>query len=159
MGNLARHLSIFERAAMHLNRVFIIVAALIVLGGAAAFAAQTPAGALRSVMRATATPPSNDPLAAGWLCRAQRDALGAASFSQLWAENRAAPRSTMGRCVTFMAKASAQGKASQVERSILAAQEACKRMRGNHPAAFRKQFGANTSRSNALGKCVRALTR
>lgn len=140
------------------TRLFIIVAALLALGVAAAFAAHTPAGALRSAKRATVTPPSKDPMVPGWLCRAQRDALGAASFSQLWAGRPGTPRTAMGSCVTFMAKAAAHGKASQIERSVLAAYQTCTRLRRADAAAFRKRFGAATSTSNALGKCVRART-
>jgi hypothetical protein len=142
-----------------INRLFAIVVALLALGVAAAFAAHTPAGALRSAKRATVTPAGNDPLTPGWLCRAQRDALGKAPFSQLWAGNAAAPRSAMGRCVTSMAKADAQGKAAQTERRIMAAYGACRRMLNTDGAAFRKRFGTNTHTSNALGKCVRARTR
>jgi hypothetical protein len=142
-----------------INRLFVIVVALLALGVAAAFAAHTPAGALRSAKRATVTPAGNDPMTPGWLCRAQRDALGAASFSQFWAGNAAAPRSAMGRCVTSMAKAAAQGKAARTERTILAANRTCRRMLNADGTAFRRRFGANTHTSNALGKCVRARTR
>jgi hypothetical protein len=143
----------------HINRLFVIVVALLALGVAAAFAAHTPAGALRSAKRATVTPPANDPMTPGWLCRAQRDALGAASFSQFWAGNAAAPRSAMGRCVTSMAKAAAHGKAARTERTILAANRACLRMLNTDGVTFRQRFGDNTHTSNALGKCVRARTR
>ncbi len=142
-----------------INRLFVIVAALLALGVAAAFAAQTPAGALRSAKRATVTPPAKDPMTPGWLCGAQRDAMGRASFNQLWAGNAAAPRSAMGRCVTSMGKAAAQGTAAQTERAILAANGACRRMLNADAAAFRRRFGTNTHTSNALGKCVRARTR
>jgi hypothetical protein len=136
----------------------IAAAALFALGAAAAVAAHTPAGALRSAKRATVTPPSNDPLVPGWLCRAQRDAMGAASFNELWAGNPRAPQSAMRKCVTSMAKANVKGTAAQVQRSLLAAYQACKRMRRADAAAFRKRFGPTTSTSNALGKCVRART-
>jgi hypothetical protein len=139
--------------------VSIAAAALLALGAAAAVAAQTPAGAFRSAKRATVTPPSKDPRLPGWLCRAQRDAMGAAPFNQLWAANPGAPRSAMGKCVTSMAKADAQGRASQVESSILNAYQACNRTRSANPAAFRKRFGTNSGTSNALGKCVRARTK
>jgi hypothetical protein len=142
-----------------INRLFVIVVALLALGVAAAFAAHTPAGALRSAKRATVTPPVKDPMTPGWLCGAQRDSMGRASFNQLWAGNAAAPRSAMGRCVTSMAKAAAQGKAAQTERTILAAYRACRRMLNADGTAFRKRFGTNTQTSNALGKCVRARTR
>jgi hypothetical protein len=135
----------------------IAAAAVLALGAAAALAAHTPAGALRSAKRATVTPPSKDPLVPGWLCRAQRDAMGA-SFNELWAGNPRAPQSAMGKCVTSMAKANAEGRASQVERGVLAAYQTCKRMRKANAAAFRKRFGATTGTSNALGKCVRART-
>jgi hypothetical protein len=141
-----------------LSRLFIIVALLLVLGVAAAVAAHTPAGALRSAKRATVTPPSNDPLVPGWLCRAQRDALGTATFNQLWGGRPAAQKSAMGRCVTLMANADAQGRASQMERSIMAAHQACMRMRKTNSAGFRKRFGVSTNRSNALGRCIRART-
>jgi len=141
-----------------INRLFAIVVALLVLGVAAAFAAHTPAGALRSAKRATVTPAGNDPMTPGWLCRAQRDAMGKAPFSQYWAGNAAAPRSAMGRCVTSMSKADAQGKAARTERTILAAYRGCRRMLAADRAAFRRRFGSNTHTSNALGKCVRART-
>jgi hypothetical protein len=142
-----------------INRLFVIVVALLALGVAAAFAAHTPVGARRSAKRATVTPPTNDPMTPGWLCRAQRDAMGAAPFSQFWAGNAAAPRSAMGRCVTSMAKATAQGKAARTERTLLAAYRACRRMLNADGTAFRRRFGTNTHTSNALGKCVRARTR
>jgi hypothetical protein len=142
-----------------INRLFVMVVALLALGVAAAFAAHTPAGVLRSAKRATVTPPANDPMTPGWLCRAQRDAMGMASFNQLWAGNAAAPRSAMGLCVTSMAKAAAQGKVARTERTILAAYRACRRMLNTDGPAFRKRFGTNTHTSNALGKCVRARTR
>jgi hypothetical protein len=142
-----------------INRLFAVVVALLALGVAAAFAAHTPAGALRSAKRATVTPAGNDPMTPGWLCRAQRDAMGRAPFNQLWAGNAAAPRSAMGRCVTSLAEAAAEGKAARTERTILAAYQACRRMLSTDRAAFRKRFGTNTRTSNALGKCVRARTR
>jgi hypothetical protein len=142
-----------------INRLFVIVVALLAVGVAGAFAAHSPTGALRSAKRATVTPPAKDPTTPGWLCRAQRDAMGKASFNQLWAANAAAPRSAMGRCVTSMAKAAAQGKAALTERTILAAYRTCRGMLNVDGAAFRKRFGTNTHTSNALGKCVRARTR
>lgn len=137
----------------------VAAAALLALAAAASVAAHTTAGTLRSARRATVPPPSADPIAPGGLCRAQRDAMGAAAFNQLWVASPAAARAAMGRCVTSMAKAGTQGQASQVQRSIMTALQTCKSMRRADAAAFRKRFGTNTSASNALGKCVRSRTK
>jgi hypothetical protein len=133
--------------------ISIAVVSLFALGAAVAFAAHSPAGAFRSAKRATVAPPP------AWLCRAQRDLMGAASFNQLWARSPSASRNGMGRCAAFMAQADAHGAAPQVERSIMSAYQACVRMRRVDVAAFRRQFGTNSRNSNAIGRCVRARSK
>lgn len=130
-------------------------AAMLVLGTAVSLAAQGPAGAFRSLARMTVTPPSNDPTEPGWLCRAQRDAMGSPAFRQAWGGNPKSVRG-MGTCVNYMTGAKKQGKSAQVERHVMAAVHSCKSDSRNHPATFQKQFGKTTKSSNALGKCVRS---
>jgi hypothetical protein len=139
--------------------ISIAVVSLFALGAAVAFAAHSPAGAFRSAKRATVAPPSTNSVAPAWLCRAQRDLMGAASFNQLWARSPSASRNGMGRCAAFMAQADAHGAAPQVERSIMSAYQACVRMRRVDVAAFRRQFGTNSRNSNAIGRCVRARSK
>jgi hypothetical protein len=132
-------------------------AALFTLFAAASFAAHGPIGAFRSAKRTTVAPPSAE--APGWLCRAQRDAMGAAAFSQVWAGKANAGRSGMRKCVAYMTRADAQGTASTVEHTIMRAVATCKAARGRDPSAFRRRYGTNTGSSNALGRCVRSVTK
>jgi hypothetical protein len=129
--------------------------AVVALGAAVAFAAYVPARAVRSGARATVTPPSksSDSLVPGWLCRAQRDAMGVSAFNQLWGGKPKA-RHAMGRCVAGMAKAKSHGTAVQVEKRVLAAVQTCMSDLRRRPASFHGRFGATSKRSNALGKCI-----
>ena len=130
--------------------------AMLALGTAASFGAHGPAGAFRSLARLTVTPPSSsDPMQPGWLCRAQRDAMGSPAFRQMWAGNPKSVRG-MGTCVNYMAGAKKQGTAAKVENRVLSAVQTCKADLRNHPASFRKRFGKTTKGSNALGRCVRS---
>jgi hypothetical protein len=132
------------------------VVALSALGGAVSLAAYAPGGALRSASRATSAPAA-DSARPGWLCRAQRDAMGREAFNQLWAGAPHA-RNGMGKCVTAMAEAKSVGRAGDVEQSVMAAVRSCRVSRHSNPGSFRRRFGRSTKTSNALGKCVRART-
>ena len=139
-------------------RSFVIAAiALLTLGAAVSFAAHGPGFALRSDKRATVTPPANE--ASGWLCRAQRDAMGAAAFSQLWAGRTAAARNAMRACTSYMTSANTNGTATAMEHRIMTAVATCKAARRSNPAAFARQFGSNTRSANGLGRCVRARSK
>lgn len=127
--------------------------AFFALAAAASFAAHRPAGAFRSGNRATVTPPSSD--APGALCRAQRNAMGGAAFSQLWFGRADAARGGMRKCVAYMKSADTLGRAATVEHGIMRAVAKCKADRRDHPATFRRRFGVNTRSANALGKCIR----
>src|SRR5262249_28268820 len=127
--------------------------AFFALAAAASFAAHGPLRAFRSGSRATVTPPSGN--APGALCRAQRNAMGGAAFSQLWFGRANAARGGMRKCVAYMKSADTLGTAATVEHGIMRAVATCKADRRNHPAAFRRRFGVNTRSSNALGKCIR----
>jgi hypothetical protein len=131
--------------------------AVLVLGAAVSVAAYAPAKAVRSGARATVAPPkqSIDSLVPGWLCRAQRDAMGALAFNQLWG-GRPKARQAMRACVKSMTSAKKQGSAVQVEKRVLAAVQTCQSDRRRRPATFRKRFGATTARASALGRCVRS---
>lgn len=135
----------------------IAAVALLTLGAAVSFAAHGPGFALRSDKRATVTPPANE--ASGWLCRAQRDAMGAAAFSQVWAGRTTAARNAMRACVSYMTSENTNGTATAMEHRIMTAVATCKATRRSNPAAFARQFGSNTKSANALGRCVRSRSR
>lgn len=141
-----------------MQRVFrsfaLAAAVLLALGGAAALAAYGPAHALRSANRATVSPPAEN--APAWLCRAQRDAMGAAAFNQFWAARARSGRNATAKCIAYMAHANAQGSGAATERTIMSSVQLCKTERRSNPAGFRRHFGATTHATNALGKCVRA---
>ena len=81
----------------------IATAALLTLGAAVSFAAHVPGGAFRSDKRSTVSPPAAH--AWGRLCRAQRDAMGAAAFSQFWGQEG------MSACVSYVKRANPNGTA------------------------------------------------
>jgi len=137
------------------TRTFLVsVVAMLALGTTASMAAHGPAGAFRSLARLTVSPAPNDPMEPGWLCRAQRDAMGSPAFSQAWGRSPKSKRG-MGVCVTHMAVAMNEGKAAQVEHRVMLAVHACKADGRHHSASFRRRFGKTTKSSNALGRCVR----
>jgi len=136
-------------------RSFVIAAAaLLTLGVAVSLAAHVPGGAFRSDKRSTVPPPAAQ--APGRLCRAQRNAMGAAAFSEVWAVGTTPAQKAMSACVSYMKRANTNGTAAAVQRRVMSAVATCKAARHSDPAAFARQFGSNTGSANALGKCVRS---
>ncbi len=139
-------------------RSFVIAAAaLLTLGVAVSLAAHVPGGAFRSDKRSTVTPPAAQ--APGALCRAQRNAMGAAAFSQVWTGRTSAARKAMSACVSYMKRANANGTVAAMQNHVMSAVATCKAARRSNPAAFARQFGSNTGSANALGKCVRSRSK
>jgi hypothetical protein len=132
------------------------IVGLLTLGAVVSLAAQGPGHSIRAAARATVAPaPAPKAATPAQLCSTQRAAMGSAAFNQVWAANASYARKAMSACVSFMAKAQKQSRATLVERRVLAAVKTCKAERQRTPASFNKRFGSRRGTS-ALGKCVRS---
>ncbi|MFL5961842.1 MAG: hypothetical protein ACJ757_02970 [Gaiellaceae bacterium] len=79
-------------------------------------------------------------------CRAQRTAIGAAAFKQLYANKSNA----FGKCVSNAVKKAGAHNA--------AALKTCKTEQAADRAAFATKYGTNKNGTNALGNCVSAAS-
>jgi hypothetical protein len=132
-------------------------AALLTLGAAVSLAAHVPGGALRSAKHSTVAPPSAS--APTKFCRAQRTAMGAAAFSQVWTGHTGAAAGAMRACVKYMKSANSNGTATTTQHRIMNAVTTCKADRRRNLASFASTFGTNTNAKNALGRCVKSRSK
>ena len=96
---------------------------------------------------AAGTPAQN--AAAQAACRAQRTALGAASFKLLYAPAANANQANaFGKCVSNTVK--------NAQANTAAAVVSCKTAQTADKTAFKAKYGTNAKKSNAFGKCVSA---
>jgi hypothetical protein len=108
----------------------------LIVTAALAAAAAWPAAALGQT---SPTPTASQ------LCRAQRAAIGASAFAQLYGTN--ADRSNaFGTCVSKVARAQRSGRS--------AANSACRAERAADAAAFAAKYGTGKNKRNAFGRCV-----
>jgi hypothetical protein len=82
-------------------------------------------------------------------CRAERDAMGAATFKQTYGTN-ANRSNAFGKCVSKHAKANAKIEANAKQN----ASQQCTAERTADPAAFAQKYGTGKNGKNAFGKCV-----
>lgn len=108
---------------------------------AAVAAAAAPAAAVAQA------PPAPNP---SQQCRAQRTAMGAAAFAQLYGTN-AARSNAFGRCVSKVASAQRAERAQ--------ANSACRAERDANATAFADKYGTGPKKRNAFGRCVSAKAR
>jgi hypothetical protein len=82
-------------------------------------------------------------------CRAERTAMGTATFKQTYGTN-ANRSNAFGKCVSKHAKANAKIEANAQQN----ASQQCKAERSADPAAFAQTYGTGKNGKNAFGKCV-----
>jgi hypothetical protein len=84
-------------------------------------------------------------------CSAQRTAIGAAAFRDLYGTNRT-KSNAFGKCVSRQARTHEAAE----EHAADTAPARCRAERDRDPAAFEQKYGTNRRGTNAFGKCVSA---
>jgi hypothetical protein len=82
-------------------------------------------------------------------CRAERTAMGTATFKQTYGTN-ANRSNAFGKCVSKHAKQNAKIEANARQN----ASQQCRAERTADPAAFAQKYGTGKNGKNAFGKCV-----
>jgi hypothetical protein len=114
----------------------------------AAFNATYGEHAMRDCIKGTADEAGETVANAAQTCKAERDADPTA-FAATYGTN-ANGRNALGKCVSAKV---AEEVAEEAEEFDNAAQQ-CRDERAADPAAFTEQWGTNTNKRNAFGKCV-----